>query len=124
MFIRFVAVDDVRENLWLATGIITIANEMRIANKFSQHHSDTLLRSFKWFNDNLPLPPFHENSWGIDAVSWFRVSATRYIEKTEPIISVLRKNNVIVRALCAAYPGRILYRDKYQVVAETPRNKK
>jgi hypothetical protein len=58
--------------------------------------------------------------WTEDAVSWFRDDARSSINKLRRLIAILRKHGSTVRTLRAEDPGRIVYADEYQVVAETP----
>ena len=123
-FIRFV-VGKRSQNPWWLTGVITIAKGIR--HEMSVEDKKVLSGIFKWYNENIPCPPFKEKikakEWTLDAVAWWRSTAKEPIRKLRELNSILRKHGLMVRMLQADYPGKIVYRDKYQVVAETPMRK-
>jgi hypothetical protein len=123
MFIRFVAGHDAENANWL-TGVITEARLLRDDDKLYTHEIDLLEAAFDWFNDNLPCPPFQaklrSGEWTRDAVAWFRDDAKECIGRVWDLVHLLRENGVPVRLVATEKPGRIVYRDRYQVVAETP----
>ena len=126
-FVRFVEATR-KENPWQATGVITTAYELLDAKKLTKQEAMNVRAMFRWFNRHLPCPPFSKNrksgAWTKDAVSWFRTTAKEPISRLAPIIFVLRQHGLMVRTLRANYPGKIVYRDEFQVVAETPRKQR
>ena len=105
--------------------MITIAKKTRC--EMSLEDRKTISSIFKWYNENVPCPPFKEKikakEWTLDAVAWWRSTAKAPICKLRKINSILRKYGLMIRTLRTDYPGKIVYRDKYQVVAETPKSK-
>ena len=79
--------------------------------------------TFRWFNTNIPCPPFSEKRkggvWSAEAVAWFRTSARQPIRRLRPLIRVLRSHGFVVRTIYSDVPGKVVYRDRWQVVAET-----
>ena len=122
MFVRFVECED-DDPYWM-TGIVAIAKEMRDDGKLYPYEVSVVGEVFGWLNENLPCPPFKENQesgkWTSDAVSWFRDDAKDLITRMWEIVAVLKEHGVPVRVLKTDNPGKIVYSDKYQVVAEFP----
>jgi hypothetical protein len=91
--------------------------------RFDKPSRSIVKETFKWFNTNIPCPPFARKrktgAWTADAVAWFRITA-REPARLRPLIRVLRTHGFTVRTVYADNPGKVVYRDKWQVVAETP----
>lgn len=118
MFIRFVVGADGEESRWL-DGIFTKAQSLKRRGRMLDYEAKRLEEIFDFFNDVLPVPPFEENKnkWTSDAVSWFRDSAKDIIPFMWDIVTILREHGVPIRILRTGNPGKILYEDKWQVVA-------
>ncbi len=122
MFVRFVAGTDGKNAYWL-TGVFVIARELRDANQLQDYEVERLDDIFDWFNDHLPCPPFEKNLksriWSRDAVSWFRDDAKEPVKRMWEIVALLHEHGVAVRFVQTERPGKIVYEDQFQVVAET-----
>lgn len=81
------------------------------------------LSAFDWLNEHLPCPPFQSNlklgKWTEDAVCWFLPQAKEPISRMWDLVAVLKEHDVPVKVLHSQKPGLIVYRDEYQIVAET-----
>ncbi|WZP00056.1 hypothetical protein EP7_001673 [Isosphaeraceae bacterium EP7] len=123
MFVRFVAGTEGENAFWL-DGVFTVARLKDEAGELFSHESAMLSEIFAWFNENLPCPPFGRKltsgEWSIDAVSWFRDDAGEPLRRMWDLVVILREHGTPVRLITTERPGTIVYRDKYQVVAETP----
>lgn len=124
MYVRFVAAAP-SQNAYRATGIFTILRWLRDDGKLDQQEIEFLNEIFEWYNTHLPAPPFREKlqkkAWTDDAVAWFRDDAKEYIEKMWDMVAVLKAHGEPVRFVQTNNPGKIVYSDEYQIVAETPR---
>ena len=124
MFVRFVVGTETENGFWL-TGLFTMAREMRDRGDLYQYESEWLDEIFEWFNANVPCPPFGEKrrsgKWSEDAVSWFRDNAGEPLQRMWDLVALLREHGVPVRVVTTDKPGKIVYSDEYQVVAETLR---
>ncbi len=124
MFLRFVVGTEAENAFWLI-GVFTMAREMRDRGELYEYESRWLEEVFEWFNTHLPCPPFGEKrragKWTQDAVSWFRDDAGEALRRMWDLVALLREHGVAVRVVTTDKPGRIVYSDDYQVVAETPR---
>ena len=123
MFVRFVVGTDAENAAWL-TGIITEARLLRDRGELYSHESERLEAIFDWFNEHLPCPPFGKNlgsgEWTRDAVAWFRPEAKGPVGRMWDIVAILKEHGVAARMVTTDKPGRIVYEDAFQVVAETP----
>ena len=124
MFVRFVVGTDQENAFWL-TGIFAEARMMDEAGGLYSYESARLSETFAWFNRNLPCPPFGQKlrsgEWTAEAVSWFRDDAGEPLGRMWDLVAILREHGTPVRLATTGRPGKIVYRDRYQVVAETPR---
>lgn len=119
-YVRFVVGKRSEDACWL-TGVVTMARlKMR---RFDKPSRKVVRETFRWFNTNIPCPPFSKKRkagvWTPDAVAWFRTTACQPIARLRPLIRVLRAHGFTVRTMYADKPGKVLYRDRWQVVAET-----
>jgi len=121
-FIRFVVAGK-RHTKWRRwaseslDGVFTIAEQERKKKRLSKENKKIVTDTFKWFNGNIPTPPYKANKWDIYASCWWRTTAKLPIKKLRPLIQTLRKHGMVVRTLHANNFSKVLYRDKYQVVA-------
>ena len=65
--------------------------------------------------------PFRKKRWSADAISWFKGSAQDLISRFRDMIAILEIHDRPVRMITTDDPGRILYEDEHQVVAESPK---
>ena len=123
MYVRFVAGTDDENAFWL-DGVITVAQGLHDQGELYGHESEWLEEVFDWFNDHLPCPPFRQRlrsgAWTRDAVCWFRPDAGEPLRHIWDIVAILREHGTPVRLVTTHKPGKIVYADAYQVVAETP----
>ncbi len=68
---------------------------------------------FRWFNANLPVPRRLPKS----AICWFRADANDSIERLRALVEVYRLAGHPVWMQASRNPGRVVYRDEYQVAA-------
>jgi hypothetical protein len=124
MFTRFVVGADA-ENAARLTGVITEAAILDDTGELYAYESEVLRETFDWFNANLPCPPFQAKQqageWTRDAVCWFRAETQEPLRRIWDIVAILREYGKPVRLVTSEKPGKIVYADRFQVVAETPR---
>lgn len=125
MYLRFIAAAE-DQNPWLANGIITKTNLLHQEGLLEPYESEVALATFEWFNEHLPCPPFSEKrgagEWTDDAVAWFLPTAKEPISRMWDLMAILREHVFPARVIRAPEPGKIVYRDEFQIVAETPRS--
>jgi hypothetical protein len=124
MYVRFVVGTDAENAFWL-TGVLTSARIVRDEGELYAYEEDLLNTVYGWFDEHLPCPPFAEmlrsGEWTRDAVSWFRANAGEPLSRVWDVIAILREHGTPVRMVTSNSPGQIVYSDRFQIVAETPR---
>jgi hypothetical protein len=123
MFVRFVAGTDSDNAFWL-DGVIRVASDLSEDGELFEYEARWLNEVFEWFNENLPCPPFRKNfrsgNWTRNAKSWFHDRAGEPLRRIWDIVAVLQDHGTTVRLVVTDRPGKIVYADSYQIVAETP----
>lgn len=124
MYLRFVEGLESEDGRWL-NGVITAARVLRDKGCLETYEIEIIEATYAWLNKHVPCPPFQQNlgsgKWTRDAVAWFLPEAKEAIQRMWDLVAVLKDHDVPVRILRTASPGMIVYRDEYQVVAETPK---
>ena len=127
MYLRFVRGSESEDGRWL-TGVITAARVLRDVGELEPYQVEIVNSTYDWLNEHIPCPPFRENlesgKWTNDAVAWFLPEANEAIQRMWDLVHVLKDHGVPIRLLRTANPGIIVYRDEYQVVAETPKRRR
>jgi len=122
MFVRFVVGADKENSAWL-TGVIAEARILSDGGRLYRYESELIEETFSWLNEYLPCPPFkaklRSGEWTRDAVCWFRAEAKKSVGRIWDLVAVLREHGVLVRLVSTEKPGKIVYEDQYQIVAET-----
>jgi hypothetical protein len=122
MFVRFVVGGDDENAAWL-TGVIRETSKLCDGCELYDYEYDLLQAAFGWFNEHLPCPPFRaklrSGKWTCRAVAWFRSDAGEPLRRIWDIVAVLKEHGVPVRMLTSNSPGKIVYADAFQIVAET-----
>jgi hypothetical protein len=97
MYVRFVVGGDAENTAWL-TGIITEAQILRENGELYSYEIEQLETIFAWFCPEAKGP----------------------VGRMWDVVAILREHGVPVRLVTTEKPGKIVYSDEYQVVAETP----
>jgi hypothetical protein len=111
-------VGGLRDRLWRLEGVFVAAYDLRTGGGLEPYHEERLNQLRTWFNEGLPTPPFSQSGWGPRAVCWYRDDAIWMIRRTWELVLLLREHGRPVRFVQTDDPGRILYRDDYQIVAD------
>lgn len=71
----------------------------------------------RWFESNLPIPPFHKTGNQERAITWFKESAmgSRVVQKLEIYHSIAVKYGTEIELISSESPGTMIYEDDYQV---------
>lgn len=117
MFLRFVVGGESEDHRQL-TGLVTEARLLRDRGLFTSAQEEQLQDVYDWLNSNLPCPPFSTAGWSIDAVAWFKDSATGPIRQFRILAALLEQHDRGVRMLRSINPGKVLYEDHDQIVVE------
>ena len=121
MFVRF---GTEAESAYRLDGVFVESRLLCDEGRLYAYEIGLLDETYAWFNEYLPCPPFaaklRSGEWTRNAVAWFRDDAGEPLRRAWDLVHLLRENGVPVRLVASGRPGRIVYRDRYQVVAETP----
>lgn len=123
MYLRFV-LSEVHQDSRKRKGILVAAHDLRDDKVLSAEEHKVLVSALKWFNSNLEVPDELKEPGTERAISWFLGSANEPIAKMWDLVHILRNHDLHVQLIKAEHPGKIIYRDKWQVVAFPPRGKK
>ncbi len=79
-----------------------------------------------WFNNNLDRPTKFSNATNKNpapiSLSWFKDTAKEHLRKTNEIIKILEKHDLVIERFTSKNPGYIVYEDDYQVSAVPYKN--
>ncbi len=85
---------------------------------YEQKQEDEL---YKWFKKHLKVPRVqssasnHHTKSG--AISWFKISASEYINKMRAYGQILEAHDILVKQFTTERPGNIVYEDEHQIAA-------
>ena len=104
-------------------GLVTAAYDLMRSDSLAEYEEAELRSAVKELERTLPVPTnfsrkkndSHKNHRGL---SWIKPEATSTISCLRKIQAVLENHDVSVEVLSAEKPGRIVYEDEYQIVAE------
>ena len=117
-YVRFV-VGTNREKPQIQTGIVVELRLLKESGDLPDYEVEHVDEIFEWMNEAFPCPPFQENDWHPDAISWFKDSAQDLIREFRDAIAILEQYGRPVRMLTTEQPGMILYEDEFQIVAQS-----
>jgi hypothetical protein len=108
-FLRFVIEDPQvgRCGLFRSSELLEDAQDFPLAAR------SELRAVFRWFDANLPAP----RRLPKDAVCWFRSDASKSLERLRALVEFYRLMDHPVWMQATRNPGRVVYRDAYQVAA-------
>ena len=101
-------------------GLFQTAFMARDDQLIAQYLIDDLMKEMDWFKIYLPSPDDHHFDYAGANVGlcWFRDSATAMIRRARRMVNILRAGDIWVTEARTENPGRILYRDDYQIIAK------
>ncbi len=118
MFIRFV-VGTNKDSPRHQTGVVTELRLLRDSGELPIYVVEQINEIFQLMNDSYDCPPFDENDWSPNAISWFKDSAQDLVFMFREIVLILEEYGRPVRMLKTDDPGVIIYEDSVQIVAES-----
>ena len=131
MYIRYVAYFDEGENPWHQNGLLTFSQQRIEEGQIHKEVRKSIRRVFKWYNKYIPCPPFRKmkkkDKWSADTICWWKESVECNkitIHLMRKLTQLLRWQGYRVKVMKTNRPGKIVYEDEYQIVAEIPKNKK
>lgn len=109
----------------LKSGIFSEAYGLLDGTALSAVHHDLLSKLIAWFDDRLPVPERFNSSKSKGAsrrnshgISWIKPEAEEHISRMREIAWILEEHGIKVVMIKTQRPGRIVYEDEWQIVAE------
>ncbi len=123
MFVRF-AVPGLADAANRRAGLFYAARRMLNADELDPVEAEAVRAILRWFGRNLPktgrIAPVSNARRVPKRLVWLRESAGEHVGRMAELAAILRANDVVVDEIRTLRPGRIVYRDAHQIVAEPP----
>jgi hypothetical protein len=116
-FLRFVVGAD-HDRPRSLTGLFRFCDRDEYRERAPEWLKDELDQAFDWFNTCLPAPPFRCCEFPRSAVCWFRSDAHEPLKKMWELAALLREIDLPVRVVLCREPGKIIYSDQTQIIAD------
>jgi hypothetical protein len=104
--------------------VFQAAIALRDAGHLERYEEEWLEAELGWLRMHLPSPACLRDEGNERAICWFRPEAARAIDKVRGIVALLESKGVAVQMVTSADPGKVIYRDKWQLVAKPWRNRR
>jgi len=121
MYIRFV-ISDHDQDSGRRQGLFQAAATLRDAGVLHVYEEEQLDALREWFNEHLEKPESFSRSRKPHAkriaLSWFKDTAKRHINKMYEFTAILEAHGVHVEVIRTTRPGYVVYEDELQVIAE------
>ena len=85
--------------------------------KVSAEDESAYWNARKWFESNLPIPPYYENGNPDKAITWFKEAAMESLIVKELALykTIASKYGTHIRLISSDSPGQVIYEDEYQI---------
>ena len=117
-YLRF-AVGRINSNSRQQLGVFQAAYQLRDSCGHGSDVGRMLRPLFDWFNANLHAPDVTPR-----AIYWFKSDVTPCVSRIWEMIHILASHDTVVWMMRCEYPGRIVYRDDFQVAAVPHRDRR
>ena len=116
MYVRFQGTHTSRKT-GKPSGIFAVAWHMKQKGCLTTREIEEIQQIENWFENNLPNPPFYNETDPPKAITWFRrETATKMLVKIERIKTIIEKNSWEIEVVSHENaPGEIIYEDEYQI---------
>jgi hypothetical protein len=98
-------------------GIFQAAGELIENADLTKGDHQLFKSALSWFNQNVHIPACLNTRENRRAVCWFKGSGNDAIKRVWDLVALLKEQGVAVRIIQKRELGKILYDDKWQVVA-------
>jgi hypothetical protein len=116
MLIRFV-IHRRDEDSHVQQGVFQPLYALRDSGDLAGFEYDQVVEQLTWFKNNLIAPDVLEEQSAAKAISWFKPEAKEPVERLRMLQHVLEEHGYLVKMLKTDLPGRVVYEDKWQIVA-------
>lgn len=116
-YVRFVThrMDDVSLT-W--QGVFHAVTELKRSEQLEPYIWNWLEHDLGWLNEHLPVPACFRERGASEGVCWFHPNALEPIARVRSLAALLREHGVVVRMMKSYEPGRLIYEDRWQIVAK------
>lgn len=119
MYIRF-ETDILFKGTNCKKGIFAALGDLKRRNVMSVGDYIFYRTAVDWFNKNIGVPTCYLNPFPdeikFNSKSWFVYRQEKYLFRALGLSDLLRKHNIPVNIYFSECPGKVIFRDKYQVV--------
>ena len=120
-YVRFVINDRDRDS-GRRQGVFQALGELDDRKALTPGEQLTCDETYQWFRKNLRRPRRFTRSSKPHAkkvaVSWFKDTASRHVEKMRILAGILEAHGIHVQMIRTERPGYVVYEDDHQVTAE------
>ena len=115
-YVRFVTYDINAHSLtW--QGVFHAVTDLKYREELEAYVYDWLDHDLEWLNEHLAVPPCFREQDVDEAVCWFHPRAHEPISRVRSLAAALDEHGVRVRMIRSCDPGRVIYEDRWQIVA-------
>lgn len=123
MYLRYIAKYYNETNKKEELGFFYAADYVRDHCNLSVPDRKSLEAAIKWFDHNLPIPEYYQleknRQSSKSATSWFKDSATQFINRMNEMSVILEKHHIDVQRINSkSLVGKKIYEDDFQVTVD------
>lgn len=118
MFIRF-EIDRKHHKSGRKSGIFVLSYELAEDQELEHYQRQHIKDLLAYFKKELPIPNYFASRTQRNAISWLKAEETDMVSKFYELKTILEEYGQHVLVTKEKFVGRILYDDKYQVIALT-----
>lgn len=87
--------------------------------KVSAEDESSYWKAREWFEEHLPIPPYHKEGNPQRAITWFKESAMEslIVSKLKVYQDIAKRYGTEIELISTESPGIIIYEDKFQVAS-------
>jgi hypothetical protein len=85
--------------------------------KVSEQEESAYWDARKWFESNLPIPPYYNNGNPDKAITWFKETAMQgpIVKNLTLYKNLAGKHGISIGLISSDSPGQVIYEDEYQI---------
>lgn len=85
--------------------------------KVSNEDEAAYWKAREWFENHLPIPPYHAEGNPDKAITWFKESAMKsaIVNNLQLYQDIALKHGTQIRLISSESPGKTIYEDEYQI---------
>ncbi|MDR0917489.1 MAG: hypothetical protein LBN02_09935 [Oscillospiraceae bacterium] len=97
-------------------GVFALAWRLIRDGVFDERETEIFNDIERWFNENLPDPPFYADENPGKPITYFKTATTAHmLDELAPILELFDQHGCAYDVVYTNFVGRIVYEDAYQV---------